>query len=106
MFCYVWEYRVPADRVDGFLSGYGPGGEWDRFFGDSPDWIRTELLRDAEDPLRYVTIDYWTSRASCLEWRERHRERFDAIDARFENVTLSERHIGDFEITGPPIDPT
>lgn len=99
MFCYVWEYRVRPEHLDEFERGYGPEGEWVRFFRRNPEYIRTELLRDRDNALRFVTIDYWTSREACLAARERWRDEFDAIDARYDRITESETHLGDFEVT-------
>lgn len=98
MFCYVWQYRVQKERVGTFLEGYGPDGEWVRFFGRDPGYLRTELLRDRDDPSRFVTIDYWTSAEACSAFRQRWKEEFESIDARYERVTDGEEHFGDFDL--------
>lgn len=99
-FCYVWEYLVPERHREAFEAGYGPGGDWARLFRRDPAYVRTDFLRDREDSGRYLTIDHWTSREACMAFRERHRQEFDAIDARFDAITTRETFLGDFETAG------
>lgn len=96
MFSYIWEYRVRSSHVDEFRAAYAPEGTWALLFRRDPGYIRTELLRDNEDASRFVTIDYWISREAYLAFRERYREEFDELDARCEEWTGSETHIGEF----------
>ena len=63
-FAYLWEYRVEADQLTEFLRLYGPDGEWVRLFREAEGFVETHLLRDAGDRGRFVTIDYWVSRAA------------------------------------------
>lgn len=98
MFCYVWEYRVAPARRDDFIAAYGPDGDWVKLFARDPAWLGTELGADLDDPLRFVTLDRWASRAACLAFRERYRAEFDAIDRACEAFTVDERHLGDFEL--------
>ncbi|MFN3842044.1 MAG: putative quinol monooxygenase [Rehaibacterium terrae] len=97
MFCYVWEYRVAPAHRDAFLAACGPDGDWVKLFARDPAWLGTELGVDLDDPLRFVTLDRWTSRAACLAFRERFRNEFDAIDRVRETLTAEERHLSDFE---------
>jgi len=98
MFIYVWEFQVPPERREAFESEYGPSGSWVRLFGSDPAYLGTELLRDEARAGRYLTVDRWSSRASCLAFRKRHREELDAIDERCERLTEGERRVGDFDL--------
>lgn len=100
MYCYVWEYRVPEDRVQAFEAGYGPDGGWVALFRRDPAYVRTDLLRDLSDPRRYVTVDVWASREACMAFRERFRAEFDALDEAGEEWTDEERSLGEFEAVG------
>jgi heme-degrading monooxygenase HmoA len=100
MFCYVWEFVVRPDEARTFERSYGSEGEWAELFRRDPGYLRTELLLDREAPTRFVTIDFWTSREAWLSFRERFRSEFDALDRRFEALTLRETHLGDFELVG------
>lgn len=97
MFCYIWEFLVRAESIDDFRAAYGPEGDWVMLFRQDPQYIRTELLADREDPKRFLTIDYWTSHEACISFRERFRSEFDALDKRCEDLTTKETHLGDFQ---------
>lgn len=98
-FMYMWEYVVPAAHTPAFLEAYGPSGTWAQLFQRAPGYIRTELHRDCANPRRFVTIDYWESRAQCEAFRALVRDEFEALDAACAAWTTSEREIGTFEPT-------
>jgi len=50
----IWEFVVTADAVGQFEQAYGPGGAWVRLFQAHPGFRGTTLLRDNENPRRYV----------------------------------------------------
>jgi heme-degrading monooxygenase HmoA len=54
-------YRYEARDAEEFERVYGPDGEWAHFFRRGAGYIGTELLRDIEEPGRYVVIDRWES---------------------------------------------
>lgn len=86
------------EHVTAYERAYGPDGDWVRLFRRDPAYVRTALLHDRENPLRYVTVDHWQSRAAYLEFRTRFRAEFAAIDATCETFTRDERHVGDFDL--------
>jgi quinol monooxygenase YgiN len=96
MYCYIWEYIVRRDRIAEFQAAYGPEGPWVELFMRDPAYLRTELLRDLDDPLRFVTIDCWVDKSSCDAFRRRVDHEFGAIDARCEALTERETFLGDF----------
>ncbi|MGH9321788.1 MAG: hypothetical protein ACRD21_11320 [Vicinamibacteria bacterium] len=100
MYCYVWEFTVRSESLGEFEWSYGPEGEWVQLFRRDPQYVRSLLLKDREEPARFVSIDFWTSRGACQAFRERFRSEYEALDARFEALTLQERHVGDFDIRG------
>lgn len=98
MYCYVWEFRVRDQQLASFVAAYGPEGHWVQLFRRASGYLRTELFRDLDDPARFVTVDYWTSREAALELRVRFRNEFEALDAQGEEYTLEERQLGEFEV--------
>lgn len=96
-YIYAWEFRVRPGARERFEAAYGPGGDWACLFRRAEGYLGTELLRDAGDPGRYLTIDRWASQAACDAFRERFAAEFDALDARCEALTERESKIGDFE---------
>lgn len=105
MFVYLWEYRVAPEQVERFLAHYGPEGTWVHLFRASAGFHGTELLRDRDDPTRFVTVDRWASRSAHAEFLESHGEAYAALDAECEALTLSELPMGYFESGGGPSPP-
>lgn len=101
MFCYLWEYVVRPEHLEAFRAGYGPEGEWVQLFRRDPNYVRTELLQDEDDPTHFVTIDIWMSREARDGFRVRHHAEWDAIDLRYEACTVRETHLGDFDGFNP-----
>lgn len=57
----IWEFRVHGERREEFERHNGPQSGWVELFRQAAGFVGTELLHDRSDPLRYVTIDRWTS---------------------------------------------
>lgn len=79
-----------------FERHYGPAGTWARLFARSEGFIETVLLRDADDSLRYVTIDRWRSAAHLSAFRIRFATEYRELDADCEALTTEERNLGSF----------
>jgi heme-degrading monooxygenase HmoA len=101
-YAYVWEFRVPPEKRTEFEIAYGPGGPWQELFRRARGYVGTELLSDEADDTRYLTIDYWISREAFDELRSAFADEFEAIDRRCEELTSSERPLGDFRIEPGP----
>lgn len=96
-FAYVWAYIVKHEYQNAFEKAYGPDGDWVLLFKKSNNYIATELHRDIHTPNRFITIDYWTSKEAFDNFRKEFNKEFNSLDNRFEALTLTENHIGDFE---------
>jgi quinol monooxygenase YgiN len=96
-YMYAWEYVVSPERVAAFERTYGSTGEWVELFRRAPGYLRSELYRDRGNPQRFMTIDYWESRAAWEAFRRRFAVEFEALDARCAELTAQEREIGRFE---------
>jgi heme-degrading monooxygenase HmoA len=69
---FSYEARDPAE----FEHAYGPDGEWAAFFRDGAGYVGTELLRDVENPGRYLVIDRWDSREAYQSFVEANRDEY------------------------------
>jgi heme-degrading monooxygenase HmoA len=69
---FSYEARDPEE----FERAYGPHGEWAEFFRDGRGYVGTELLRDAENPGRYLVIDRWESREAYAAFVDEHRAEY------------------------------
>lgn len=93
----IWEFQVRPGMEQKFEQDYGENGLWARFFRHGAGYVRTELVRDLEQPRRYVTLDFWISRAAYSEFRSEHAAQYKAIDEKCEAMTESEKELGTFE---------
>ena len=97
MYVIVWEFRVRPDALADFERAYGRDGDWDSLFRNGQGFIDIELLRDADEGTRFVTIDRWTSKSAYDAFRKSFESEYAAIDARNESLTVFETKIGEFE---------
>ena len=94
---FVWEFLVRADRVGEFERAYSSVGPWAELFQRSPGFRGTTLLRDAENELRFLTVDSWDSLAAQSAMHERFVLEYSELDRACEELTEAERRVGVFE---------
>jgi len=90
-FAYMWEFQVAAGCEAVFEEHYGPDGTWASLFRRSPGYVGTLLLKDATDPLRYITIDRWVSAEAYRAFRERFGREYAELDRQCEALTTAEK---------------
>src|SRR6266567_720989 len=96
----LWEFHVRPAKRRTFEKAYGPDGEWAKFFHRDKAYIRTELIRDRQSRLRYMTFDYWTSRSAYRRFRKENQTEYASIDKLCAAMTTKEKLIGEFEAVG------
>ncbi len=74
MIALVFSYEV-ADAAE-FERVYGPEGDWAQFFRAGAGYVGTELVRDVEQPGRYLVIDRWESRDAYNAFVEANRDEY------------------------------
>lgn len=74
MLALVFSYEV-HDAAE-FERVYGPEGDWAGFFRRGAGYVGTELLRDVENPGRYLVIDRWDSREAYNAFVDAHRDEY------------------------------
>jgi heme-degrading monooxygenase HmoA len=96
----VWEFRVRPGHEQEFERRYSGGGTWANFFRPDPAYQGTELVRDTEDPQRYLTFDHWTGLQNYERFRAAFHQQYEALDRQMEDLTTMERKVGAFTILG------
>lgn len=95
MLALVFSYE--ARDPDEFERVYGPEGEWAAFFRQGEGYVGSELLRDLENPGRYLVVDRWASaeayRAFLETYRDEYMRRVDESAFHYD----SELRFGTFE---------
>jgi heme-degrading monooxygenase HmoA len=94
MFVVVWQFEVAEDKIAGFESAYGPEGSWAQLFRISPNYLGTELLRDAYVPGRYLTIDRWSNEDDFRAFRKDHDQEYETLDRACDALTARETRVG------------
>ena len=95
-FVAVWEFRIPPGSEGEFERAYGPEGPWVRLFASDPAYRGTKLVKDVNDPQRYLTIDSWASAEAYDGFKGTHAAEYDEIDCQCQSLTEGEREIGRF----------
>jgi heme-degrading monooxygenase HmoA len=93
-YTYIWTFQVRSDRVEDFLRHYDRGGTWALLFRRAPGYLGTRLLRDQNDPLRFLTVDDWESEEHHRAFRTRFSSEYDALDSTCEGLTVAETPLG------------
>ena len=99
-YSYIWAFKVHPDRADTFREHYGEGGAWTQLFRRARGYVGTQLLRNATDPTRFVTIDTWASAHDYEAFRAAYASEYAALDRLCEGLTLEETLVGHFLSTG------
>jgi heme-degrading monooxygenase HmoA len=94
MFVVVWQFEIAEDKIAAFEAAYGPEGSWAKLFRISPNYLGTELLRDAYIPGAYLTIDRWSSEAHFRAFRKQHDQDYEVLDRSCDALTTRETRIG------------
>ena len=92
----VWEFRAKQERENEFVEKYGPEGSWARLFRQSKGYLRTELVRDVTDHLRFLTLDYWQTEDDFSRFRKENVAEYERLDREFEGLTEQETRLGAF----------
>ena len=84
-------------NAEEFEGAYGADGDWAQFFRTGRGYVGTELLKDLEQPGRYLVIDRWESREAYNAFVAEHRD--DYMRRVDESAFLYERELrfGTFE---------
>jgi heme-degrading monooxygenase HmoA len=98
MFVVVWQFEIAEEKVAAFEAAYGPEGAWAKLFRASPNYLGTDLLRDAYIPGGYLTIDRWTSAEDFRAFRKDHDAEYESLDRSSDALTSRETRIGAYNL--------
>ena len=94
----VWEFVVKEEARGQFELAYGPGGAWSKLFARCPGFRGTTVLRDTENPRRYLTIDLWETAAQREQALDEREAEYFNLDAAFADWTESKTEVGIFRV--------
>lgn len=97
MFVVLWEFDVKSECVDRFTLAYAANGEWARLFAKDGKFRETRLLQNISEPVRFLTMDIWESRADYEHFLNEHADAYRDLDAKCAAWTTAERHLNSFD---------
>jgi len=96
MHSIVWKFTVRKEYIQEFIAGYGSNGEWANLFRRAEGYLGTQLLRSADEPDSFLTVDRWNT-VDCFDsFQKQYSAEYKKLDAKFEAYTLSEEKVGVF----------
>jgi heme-degrading monooxygenase HmoA len=98
MFVVVWQFEIAEEKIAAFEAAYGPEGAWSHLFRQSPEYQGTELLHDAYDSGKYLTIDRWASEQAFRAFRKQHDTEYETLDRFCDALTSRETRIGAYTV--------
>jgi heme-degrading monooxygenase HmoA len=98
MFVVCWQFEIAEEKVAAFEAAYSPEGAWAQLFRTSPEYLGTELLRDAYIPGGYLTIDRWASEEAFRAFRRDHDGEYETLDRACDDLTSRETRIGAYTL--------
>lgn len=104
MFVVLWEFDVKSEYVDRFTLAYAANGEWGRLFAKDSKFRETRLLQNISEPLRFVTMDIWESRADYEHFLNEQADAYRDLDAKCAVWTTAERHLSSFDAGAVELD--
>jgi len=78
-----------------FEQMYGPDGDWTQLFRHGKGYCGTRLTRDCDDSRRYVTLDFWESRADYERFISQHRSRIRSDRSRVRSIDRTRKRSRD-----------
>jgi heme-degrading monooxygenase HmoA len=94
----VWEFVVKEEARGQFELAFGPGGAWSNLFGRYPGFRGTTLLRDTENPRRYLLIDLWETGAQREQVLAERQAEYSNLEAAFAEWTEARTEVGIFSV--------
>jgi len=93
----VLVFRYEARDTEDFARVYGPDGDWAQFFRQGRGYIGSELLRDVEEPERFLVIDRWESADDYQTFLADHGEEYVRRSDEARVQFVQELRFGTFE---------
>ena len=94
----VWEFVVKEEARGQFELAYGPGGVWSKLFARCPGFRGATVLRDTENPRRYLTIDLWDTAAQREQALAERKAEYCDLEAAFDKWIESKIEVGIFSV--------
>jgi len=68
------------EHLEEFKRIYGPAGNWVQLFRKANGYIATDLHQDISYSKRFITVDFWNTKESRDNFRNRFSKEFELLD--------------------------
>ena len=94
----IREFDIKEESRSRFELAFGPGGAWSSLFARCPGFRGTTVLRDTQNPGRYLTIELWETEAQREQVLTENRTGYSELEAAFDEWTESRTKLGVFSV--------
>jgi heme-degrading monooxygenase HmoA len=94
----ICEFVVKEEARGQFELAFGPGGAWSKLCAQAPGFRGTTLLRDTENPRRYLAIDLWDTEDHREQMLAEREAEVASLEAAFGEWTESRAELGTFRV--------
>jgi hypothetical protein len=94
----VYEFVVKEESRGQFELTFGQGGAWSKLFARCQGFRGATLLRDIENPQRYLLIDLWDTVAQREQALDECKAEYAQLEAAFVDWTESKIEVGIFRV--------
>jgi len=94
----VREFIVKEETRGQFELMYGPGGTWSKLFARCQGFRGTTVLRDTNNPRRYLTIDLWETEAQREQALAERKAEYSDLETTLDKWTESRIEMGTFRM--------
>lgn len=98
MYIIIWEYQVKPEKRSEFEEIYASDSRWAELFRKGPGYLGTELLREEDQPLHYLTLDRWSSKEQHDDFLIQWNKEYIILDAQCEGLTERESLLGKWNV--------
>jgi quinol monooxygenase YgiN len=88
-----WELKVKFTERAKFESFYDTKGEWIKFFGQSPDYLGTEILESGEGDNVFLIVDEWTSEEAFQQFIQTNKVAYQQLEAKAKLASRTKKRI-------------
>jgi hypothetical protein len=94
----IWQFVIKEEARGHFELMYGPGGGWSKLLEGCSGYRGTALLRDTDDPRRYLAVEFWDAPDQREQELAEREADYAELDAAIAGWTESRAQVGAFRV--------
>ena len=94
----ISEFVIKEQAIGQFELAFGPGGAWSKLFSGCDGYRGTTVLRDQDEPQRYLVVDLWEERDQQIQAITEHPAEYADLQIDFAAWCESTAALGAFSV--------